>query len=222
MPEWDHEHEHTMECTPANCDISPIAYTAMRQVGPFLTTVSGRRMYFTNPSWEMVDLEDIAHHLSNICHWNGACRSFFSVAQHSILVSRIVPFDLRPWGLLHDAAEAYVGDMTRSLKWMLPEFKAIEERVLHAIADKFNLPWPVPPELKHYDDQIIKLEAQLLMPATIQLRSRQQDDTPLPDLGVAQQLLISNGHWTHPMPPDLAKLAFMTRYRKIFLDDDGL
>jgi len=94
-----------------------------------------------------VDVEDIAHALSNICRYSGHCRKFYSVAEHSVLVSRIIramwPDDLDAiWaGLLHDATEAYVGDVTTPLKVLLPKFMEVEDSLALDIAKKFKVRW---------------------------------------------------------------------------------
>lgn len=129
-----------------------------------MTTVSGRRIFFDAILPEDFVLEDIAHALSNLCHWGGHCRAFFSVAQHSVLVSQLCPSTLAQWGLLHDAAEAYLGDMIRPIKVQMPEYRRLERRFMDRIAQRFNLlPWPEPPELKPYDNLALKLEADFLM-----------------------------------------------------------
>lgn len=80
----------------------------------WIITYTGRQFWPLDPRPEDVCLEDIAHALSNLCRFNGHCRSFYSVAQHSVLVSENCVFAFR--GLLHDAAEAYLGDMSRPMK----------------------------------------------------------------------------------------------------------
>ena len=59
---------------------------------------------------------DIVHHLSNLCRFTGAVSEPYTVAQHSILVAGICPEPLKLAGLLHDAAEAYLGDMCHPTK----------------------------------------------------------------------------------------------------------
>lgn len=141
----------------------------------YITTYTGRKFYFEATPEEMLHhemlcIEDIGHALSMICHFAGHTATFFSVAQHSILVARAcelqtpeVSLDLVRWGLLHDAAEAYIGDMTRPLKMLLPDYKILEKKIMTGIAYKFGLPLPEPPDLKPIDDSILKLESKLLM-----------------------------------------------------------
>lgn len=94
-----------------------------------------------------IDILDIAHALSNMCRYSGHCKKFYSVAEHSVLVSNIVktlwPDDVdAQWaGLLHDATEAYVGDVTTPLKVLLPAFIEIEDRLAVDIAKTFKIKW---------------------------------------------------------------------------------
>lgn len=77
---------------------------------------SGQVWEFSNPYVDRINIEDIAHSLSLKCRFNGHCRQFYSVAQHSLLVAEMLPDNLRLHGLMHDAAEAYISDIVRGLK----------------------------------------------------------------------------------------------------------
>ena len=101
-----------------------------------------------------VCLEDIAHALGNLCRFSGHCREFFSVAQHSVIVSRAVEGEAPEhalWGLLHDGAEAYIADLPSPVKRLAPRYRAVEEYVLGIIAQRFGLIWPMP-EVVHRAD----------------------------------------------------------------------
>lgn len=93
-----------------------------------------------------IDIEDIAHSLARLCRYNGHCGGFISVARHSIWVAEHLPRDLKMWGLLHDAPEAYLGDMTRPVKRQpsMEEYRQADERLEKVIAERFGLPYPMP------------------------------------------------------------------------------
>lgn len=113
---------------------------------------------FENPENHDYPIELIAHSLSKLCRFNGHCKKFYSVAEHSVLVSRIVPVRYALVGLLHDASEAYVGDMPSPLKRMIPQYKEIEERVQAAMAKAYNLPYPFPHEIHEADKAVYRAE----------------------------------------------------------------
>lgn len=112
---------------------------------------------------EDIDIVDIAHALSLINRYTGHTVVPYSVAQHSIHVSKLVADEHALWGLLHDASEAYLGDVSRPLKSMLPDYKRLEEMVQRAIADRFALGWPIPSEVKAADNVALMAEKRDLM-----------------------------------------------------------
>jgi 5'-deoxynucleotidase YfbR-like HD superfamily hydrolase len=129
-------------------------------------TVSGRTIDLTKPpaSWPFV-ISDIAHALSNTCRWGGHARFFYSVAQHSIIVANSLPTpELQFMGLMHDAAEAYVGDMIGPLKRLesLSGYKALENAVHDAIATRLGLPigFQEIPEVRNADLRALATECE--------------------------------------------------------------
>jgi len=99
----------------------------------WITTNSGKRFDFTQPFDNTFDIHDIAHALAHINRFTGHTDQPYSVAQHSVYVSNIVPPRYALAGLMHDAAEAYLGDVSAPLKALLPEYKRIEHEVEMAL-----------------------------------------------------------------------------------------
>lgn len=132
-------------------------------VGPRMMLQSGAWFDFLDPESSDFTIEDIAAGLSKTCRYAGQCDAFYSVAEHSLLVSEILPqyaFE----ALMHDAAEAFIGDVTRPLKQLLPEFKRIEARVEQAIFERFGVPTPISKEVKQADLRVLAAEQMQLMP----------------------------------------------------------
>lgn len=133
------------------------------RVGNWMQTFTGRQFWPLDPRADEVCIEDIAHALSMACRYGGHCERFYSVAEHSVLVSRVVPAHLALDGLLHDAAEAYVADVIRPIKPFLAGYKAIEGRVWAAIADHFGLRYVMPREIKDADNAVLLAESVQIM-----------------------------------------------------------
>ncbi len=131
----------------------------------WIQTYTGRKFYPLDPRAEDIDIQDIAHSLAMQCRFNGHCREFYSVAEHSVRVSRILPAELQLAGLLHDAAEAYVSDLPRPVKAQLPAFSAAEDRLLEVIFRKFRVTWPVADEVWLADNTLLVTEGRDLMHA---------------------------------------------------------
>ena len=130
---------------------------------PWMQTYTGIAFYPGHPRAEDVNLRDIAVALSRESRYAGHTKEFYSVAQHSVLVSYYVPKHLALWGLLHDASEAYVKDLPYPLKRLLPQYKVIEKNVMRVIAEKFHLSWPEPAEVKAADNLLLVTERRDLM-----------------------------------------------------------
>ena len=124
---------------------------------------SGRKFSFVDPQPEDIHIDDICHALSLNCRYIGHCSDFYSVAEHSVRVSEILPDEFKLAGLTHDFAEAYVTDIPSPLKQYLPDFRAIEERVEKVIAAKYNLKWPMPKEVKNADMILLTTELRDLL-----------------------------------------------------------
>ncbi len=133
----------------------------------WMGTVSGRRFYPLTPSAEDVDIRDIVRGLSMSCRYGGQVRAFYSVAEHSVHVSERVSPEYALEALLHDAAEAYIGDMVRPLKHQpeMAAFRRAEAAIEAAIFEAFNV-FPTPEsraDVKEIDDRIIVDEVKHLV-----------------------------------------------------------
>ncbi len=132
--------------------------------GDWIATYTGRRFYPLDPRPGDIDIADIAHSLSLKCRFGGHCDRFYSVAEHSVLVYRHVG---TLEALMHDAEEAYspFGDVPRPIKASIPWLKDISEPIERAIAERFNLIYPWPAEVKDADNRIIADERAAVMQA---------------------------------------------------------
>lgn len=133
--------------------------------GDWFQTYSGVKFFVQDPHLDDFRLVDVAHALSNMCRFGGHCRSFYSVSEHSLLVSYLLPPKLRLCGLMHDGVEGYLADLQRPVK-NLPEFKVFKDVELtleKVLAERFGLPFPFPPEVKWADNVALALEIKQLM-----------------------------------------------------------
>ena len=166
---------------------------------PWIYTYTGTRYYIMNPTAEQMNIRDIAHALARLCRFGGHTQGFYSVAQHSVLVSRTVPSQYALEGLLHDASEAYLGDMIHPLKQNMPEYRALEDRTQKVVAEAFGLTYPFPPSIGEADRILLGTEARdVLATPKVYTESLQ----PLPE---------RIKPWDH----HLAECAFLDRYTEL-------
>lgn len=168
---------------------------------PWIETYTGKRFYFLDPQDNQIDIRDIAHSLAFTCRYTGHSSKFYSVAEHSILVSYLA---LDPLGaLLHDASEAYITDIASPIKPHLGNYKEMEDKIMQRIAAKFGFQYPLDPDIKDCDSTQLKTEA--------------------------KHLLRSGGHpWAHMYPtkrphgitpncwsPEVAEKKFLERFEEV-------
>jgi len=133
--------------------------------GDWMQTCSGGVFWPLEPKPEDIVLEDVAHALSLTCRFSGHTRVFYSVAQHSVLASMLVPEQDAKWALLHDAAEAYVSDLVRPIKhspggeW----FRRMEAGIMRCVCDRFGLPYQQPKSVTEADLIMLGTERRDLM-----------------------------------------------------------
>jgi hypothetical protein len=125
-----------------------------------ISTFTGIKFKFDDPEFNIID---IAHALSHQCRFVGHTNRFYSIAQHSLLVSELMSNDLKLTGLLHDATEAYLGDVSRPLKRYLPDYKLIEENLQIKLCSWANIIYPFSKAIHDADYILLVNEAQQLM-----------------------------------------------------------
>jgi len=145
-------------------------------------TMSGVEMRLLDFSVDDVRLEDIAHGLSNMCRYGGQCRKFYSVAEHSVLVSRYVEHvspipGLEKSGLMHGGSEAYIIDLPTPLKVLCPGYQLIEKHFERVIFEAFGLSFGFRhPVVKECDFRMYLRERSILMPGKDEVSPSELDD----------------------------------------------
>jgi uncharacterized protein len=131
----------------------------------WIATFTGRQVFPTAMTPDQVCVEDIAHALSLINRFTGHTRVAYSVAQHSVLVSLICRPENALWGLLHDAAEAYMADVSRPVKQAIreitPALDLIESGIMAAVCHRFGLPLTEPEDVGRCDNDMLAHEAEM-------------------------------------------------------------
>ena len=170
--------------------------------GSWLQTYTGKQFYPFSPTVDSIDIIDIAHALAMTCRFGGHCKVFYSVAQHSVLVAEKAPPHLALRALMHDAPEAYVGDLVRPIK-KHPEmaaFEWVEQTVERAICARFDLPFPImDATIKRLDNRILLDEREQVMTATD--HDWQVDGEPL-------------GVTIEPWAPEIARWKFLDAFER--------
>jgi 5'-deoxynucleotidase YfbR-like HD superfamily hydrolase len=173
-------------------------------MNPSILTYSGEYFSFVSPKVSSLSFQDIAHALSNLCRFTGHTREFYSVAQHSVLVSQNVPIEFALQGLMHDAGEAFLSDIPSPLKKLLPDYHIIEQRVEKKLFDYFNISFPFHFSVKKADLILLATEKRDLLTKheDYEYWDILQGVNPLRDTIV-------------PLPPKEAKELFLNRFNEI-------
>jgi hypothetical protein len=180
----------------------------MADPGPYLQTISGRRVNPFDPDPDDLDIADIARALGNLCRFGGHSRVFYSVAQHSVIVSELVEQrggDVEDVfaALMHDAAEAYLGDMPHPIKHrseLGAAFKVAEAHLEQAIRARFGIKDGVP-EIKQADRALLATERRVFS----------AEQWHWPELDGVEPLELDLTAWS----PDEATEAFARRYAEL-------
>ena len=195
-------HHHDGCVTLANKDsVNNISPEQNSDRGRFIATYSGAYFYIDECNIEDIPMSDVAHALSMNCRFNGHLKKFYSVAEHSVLVSRLVDEEDALWGLLHDVTEAFVPDIPRPFKSLIHGFDEFEEVLAKKIAEHFDLCWPMPKSVKYIDTHIVGPEADVLFPNPPEWTKHYDDVCPRG---------LINGY-----SPTTAKYMFLQRLREL-------
>lgn len=170
-------------------------------------TYTGRMFYPFNPRIEDICIEDIAHSLSMQCRFQGHCKFHYSIAQHSVIISSHVKDEFKLTALMHDASEAYLGDLIRPIKNGSPlgdTYKVAERTIEKLIVEKFNLFHdPQPPVIKEMDDRALVTERRDLLVNTDSIWEYEKIKVIDPFEGGIV-----------PISPEAAKSIFMSCFRE--------
>lgn len=171
----------------------------------WIQTYTGIQFYPTHPEMCDIHILDIAHALAMQCRFAGHVRQFYSVAEHSVRVSHACDPEDAMWGLLHDASEAYLGDVTRPLKRddLMTGYLEAENVLQAMIARRFWLSPGEPASVKVADEWLLATEARdLKSPLHPEWVTKWLTFDPLPEVIV-------------PWSPERAECEFMRRYAQL-------
>lgn len=137
-----------------------------------MQTITNKEIDLLNPTEDKINIYDIAHGLHYLCRYNGQISKLYTVAQHSVHCAEYVQEKLKDdtslteaekrslalKALLHDAHEAYLGDIVSPLKNVLPDYQKIENHLDDVISDKYNIPRGKPDIIEEADKVILAAE----------------------------------------------------------------
>lgn len=132
------------------------------QLSDGIGLLSGGMFDYNNPGNSRIDIRDIARPLANNCRFAGHLPWHYSIAQHAVNVSRLVPVEHAFTGLMHDTSEAFTNDITTPLKVAFPAFKDLEVSIETEMARQFGFTFPLPDCVKVADLQMLLLEKELI------------------------------------------------------------
>lgn len=171
----------------------------------WLQTYTGLKVYPKNFQPEQIDIRDIARSLSMQVRFGGHMEKFYSVAQHSVLCSRYIQEEYALCALLHDATEAYIGDMPKPIKECLPDFQRMEKSLWEkAIAPSFGLDTQMPTEVHAIDYLMLGAEARDLISQTEGWRIPSADEVDFIEKIV-------------PLNPEEAEKEFLSRFKELYV-----
>lgn len=174
----------------------------------WILTRTGKAFNPIQPDPALISIHDIGHALSHMCRFNGHCRTFYSVAEHSVRMSAIVEPEHAFVALMHDATEAYIADVCRPVKPHLANYHELESNLWSAICTRFYLPVELPAEVKHADLVMLATERRDLMP------EHPDEWTDLHGISSLPEIIV-------PWRPEQARERFLERFIELSAARDG-
>lgn len=177
---------------------------------PWMQTFSGQRFDVLNPQAKDVRIEDIAHGLAYTCRYGGASKRYYSVAEHCVIMSRYMPGARHlKQALLHDSAEAYIGDLIRPVKHQpeLAIFRKIEAKIEVQVFKRFEIK-PTAESSK----AVKQTDNRILIDEITQLMADPQMYLSTPMFKGLKPLGVTLRCWE----PSLAEHMFLSRFKDLF------
>lgn len=189
--------------------MSPSSPKGDTKTRSLILTYSGIAIDPLDATVDQIAIEDIAHATANICRYTGHVREFYSVAEHSVRVAELLEergFDTESQfnGLMHDASEAYLGDVARPIKDTSDVgtlYKGAEDILMTLIAKKYGLTWPLSEEIGWADYVLLRTEQRDLMPYPNDLYSLEEYEVLEDEI--------------KPWEPKLAEVEFLSKFQSL-------
>lgn len=177
----------------------------MAKKDAYIEVNSGQKFYPFDLPRANISIEDVAHSLAHNCRFNGHTSSFYSVAEHSVLVSHLCEPENALAGLLHDASEAVISDIPKPIKNFLPDVQALEHQLELYMFDRYANGARMNEDIKLCDITALAMEATAIMPGADWVDELRRN-FPLKNTGVLKVCCLS---------PMVAKQLFLARYKEL-------
>lgn len=161
-------------------------------------TYSGKKIDLLDPKPEDIDLLSIGNGLSRICRFNGQIDRHYSVLKHCMLMYEVAKASNESEEalkaiLMHDASEAYIGDVVKPLKEALPEYQKIEDRLSKVIYDKYNIDFEGNKDIVHrYDVGALVYEKKHIRDICLKVDEEYEDFTDRVGIDTHNQYINNN------------------------------
>lgn len=177
----------------------------------YIELCDGSRWYPDRDGHEFYP-EVVASSLSKLCRFTGHIRDFYSVAEHSVKVSHMVPAEYALEGLLHDAHEILVGDIAHPIKHFIGKpYRDLSSKAEREMRESFGLPEVMSGEVKLADIYMGLIEAHSGMPTEGRCWAAFQDYRDMALSAARDNPYLNPGYW----PPERAEQEFMLRYKML-------